>query len=100
MACQKEGTHVLLEASVHKRVPVHFPSVPHPEDNLPSEARRQLGEKLFFERALSKDGSVSCASCHLPEHGFADERANSPGAFGRPGTSNAPSLWNVGYHPY
>ena len=96
----EQNGSVEMGSTFSRKHPGHFPSVPHPKDNLPTEARRQLGEKLFFERALSKDGSVSCASCHLPEHGFADQRANSPGAFGRPGTSNAPSLWNVAYHPY
>ena len=32
----------------------------------------QLGEKLFFEKTLSLDSTISCASCHKPEFGFAD----------------------------
>src|ERR1700754_858002 len=38
-----------------------------------------LGEKLFFDPILSRDRSVSCASCHKPEHAFADNVALSPG---------------------
>lgn len=51
-----------------------------------------LGKKLFFETRLSADGKVSCASCHAPEHGFADARVLSTGVFGRQGERHAPSL--------
>ena len=37
----------------------------------------ELGKKLFFDPLLSKDGTVSCASCHKPEHGFADDKPTS-----------------------
>ncbi len=81
-------------------VPAGFPEVPEPEGNEWSAARWTLGQKLFFDTRLSKDNSVSCASCHKPELAFADNKATTPGAFGRPGTKNAPSLANVAYHPY
>jgi cytochrome c peroxidase len=53
---------------------------------------QQLGRKLFFDASLSADGKVSCASCHRPDHEFADPRSVSQGVFGRTGTRNAPSL--------
>lgn len=81
-------------------VPVGFPEVEDPEDNEFSALRLEFGRKLFFDKRLSKDGQVSCASCHKPEFAFADNRATSPGAFNRPGTKNSPSLANVAYHPY
>jgi len=58
------------------------------------EARAALGRKLFFDTRLSLDGTVSCASCHLPEHGFADPRAHSVGIAGRTTPMHAPSLFN------
>jgi cytochrome c peroxidase len=58
------------------------------------EARAALGRQLFFDARLSQDGTVSCASCHLPEHGFADPRAHSIGIGGRTTPRNAPSLFN------
>jgi cytochrome c peroxidase len=58
------------------------------------EARAALGRKLFFDTRLSQDGTVSCAACHLPEHGFADPRAHSIGVGGRTTPRNAPSLFN------
>src|SRR3989442_9142072 len=41
-------------------------------------ARVELGRRLYFEPAVSRRGTVSCASCHDPEHGFSDARRFSP----------------------
>lgn len=54
----------------------------------------QLGEKLFFDPVLSRDSSISCASCHKPEFAFADTVASSAGIFKRAGTRNTPSAMN------
>ncbi|MEM9305394.1 MAG: cytochrome c peroxidase [Pseudomonadota bacterium] len=56
-----------------------------------------LGRLLFFDPALSSDGSVSCASCHVPELGFSDGLAMSVGVSGKPLPRSAPSLWNTGF---
>ncbi len=53
-----------------------------------------LGERLFFDPILSRDRTVSCASCHKPEHAFADNVAFSLGVRGQPGTRNTPSAMN------
>ena len=58
----------------------------------------RLGQMLFFDERLSKDGTVACATCHSPFHGFADVEATSLGA-GR-GTRNAPTLLNVAYNKW
>jgi cytochrome c peroxidase len=42
------------------------------------QARVELGRRLFFDPAVSRSGRQSCASCHLPEHGFSDPRPTSP----------------------
>jgi cytochrome c peroxidase len=52
-----------------------------------------LGERLFFERRLSPDGTLSCASCHRPEKAFADGRARGLGR--QLLDRNTPSLWNA-----
>jgi cytochrome c peroxidase len=57
-------------------------------------ARIELGKRLFFDPILSKDRTVSCASCHRPEHAFADNRRVSPGVGGALGARNAPSVMN------
>jgi len=57
----------------------------------------QLGEYLFFDKRLSLDESLSCASCHEPGKAYADPRPHSP-ALGKPRhRRNATSLLNVGY---
>ncbi|WP_367874260.1 cytochrome-c peroxidase [Luteolibacter sp. Populi] len=52
-----------------------------------------LGREIFLDAGLSNPSGMSCSSCHLPEAGFGDPRAVSPGAvLGRNGRRNAPSL--------
>lgn len=63
-------------------------------------SKAKLGEKLFQEKILSKDSSISCASCHLPNYGFSDTVAFSMGIYGRPTTRNTPSVLNMKNRPY
>lgn len=56
-----------------------------------------LGRYLFFDPLLSEDGSLACASCHLPERGFADGLALARGADGQALQRAAPTLWNVAF---
>lgn len=80
--------------------PLGFPEMDLPSDNELTEARWLLGKKLFFETKLSRDSSISCASCHHPGNSFSDVVALSLGVDGALGFRNSPSLANVGYHPY
>lgn len=59
-----------------------------------------LGKILFSEKILSKDSSVSCASCHIPQFGFADTVAFSKGIYGKRTTRNTPSVLNMEARPY
>jgi cytochrome c peroxidase len=54
-----------------------------------------LGEKLFQDKLFSKDFSISCASCHIPEFAFADTVNFSKGVNGRLGLRNTPSAMNM-----
>ncbi len=56
-----------------------------------------LGRYLFFDPLLSADRQLACASCHVPELGFADGRGRSVGAGGTELQRSAPSLWNVAF---
>lgn len=56
-----------------------------------------LGRFLFFDPLLSKDGSLSCASCHQPDKGFSDGLDRSVGITGEKVARSSPSLWNVGF---
>lgn len=56
-----------------------------------------LGRYLFFDPILSGDGTVSCATCHMPEKGFSDGLGQSVGIDGQVVKRGAPSLWNVAF---
>ena len=57
--------------------------------------RVALGKQLFNDPSLSADGSVRCASCHIPEKAYTDGRTVAIGAHGHAGTRNTPSLLNI-----
>ena len=69
-----------------------------------SNARKKhtiaLGKKLFSEKLLSRDSSVSCASCHKPDFAFADTLAFSIGIYGKLTSRNTPSVLNMKNRPY
>lgn len=68
-----------------------------PADNPLTLEKALLGRRLFFDPILSRDGSVSCASCHLPEHGLASPDPVAIGIGGQRGRRNSPSLYNVAW---
>jgi cytochrome c peroxidase len=80
--------------------PAGFDTIPYPAENAFTIERWKLGKRLFFDRNLSRDRSISCGSCHKQEFAFADNQAVSPGVEGRRGIRNSPSLANVAYQPY
>src|SRR6185436_12267208 len=65
-----------------------------PADNPLTEEKIKLGKKLYFEKGMSIDGSISCASCHIPEKGFADPNQFSIGVGGKKGGRQAPTVIN------
>jgi cytochrome c peroxidase len=88
---------VLVELALALVVPLGLDlSMPGPEDNPLTADKIELGRRLFFDRRLSADGSVSCATCHQPGPGCADDRPVAVGVFGRSGRRNSPDqprLW-------
>jgi len=74
-----------------------FPIPELPRDNPLITERVILGEKLFHEPILSRDGTVSCSSCHQPDHSFSDPRKFSTGVGGQIGTRHAMPLFNLAW---
>ncbi len=74
-----------------------FPIPDLPRDNPLIVERVTLGEKLFHETALSKDGTLACASCHKSEAAFSDPRKYSIGVRNQTGTRNAMPLFNLAW---
>lgn len=71
--------------------------VPTPEDNPTTPAKVTLGRKLFFDARLSGSNTMSCATCHRPDHGFADLRRLSKGDGQNTLARHTPGLLNVAY---
>lgn len=76
-----------------------YPEISHPTDNPTSQAKIELGRKLFFDTRLSKGDAISCATCHRPEFAFTDRIPLSEGVERRHTDRNSSSVLNAGYLP-
>lgn len=86
------------EAPPLPKTPAGLPEMKVPEDNPQTAAKVHLGKQLFFDKRLSKDGSASCETCHVPEKGWTDGLKLSTKVGGAVNTRHSPTLWNVGYN--
>ncbi|HXX57807.1 MAG TPA: cytochrome c peroxidase [Thermodesulfovibrionales bacterium] len=77
-----------------------FQSVPIPEKNRQTPEKIELGKKLFFDRRLSGDGTMSCATCHDPELAFTDGLDISLSYPTTKNWRNSPTLINVAFQKY
>jgi len=78
--------------------PLGLAPVPLPGGEPPTAAQIALGRKLFFDRRLSGNNTMSCGMCHIPEQGFTNNELATPiGVEGRSLRRNAPSLLNAAY---
>jgi cytochrome c peroxidase len=74
-----------LSADLADLIPAHNPLTP---------AKVELGRQLYFDKRLSRDGTVSCATCHDPAKGWADAAPVSTGIGGQTGARSAPTVIN------
>jgi len=79
-------------------VPVAMTRGVIPADNPQTPEKISLGQKLFFDRRLSADATVSCSTCHDPALAFTDRKPTSVGIRGRVGQRNAPTVLNALYN--
>jgi len=97
-ACEDEGPQVSHDTT-HYHLDVGSLPAPYiPEDNMLTEAGVQLGRMLFYEKSMSKDGSISCADCHQQKDMFSDIRTVSEGVDGKLGHRQAMALFNLAWH--
>jgi cytochrome c peroxidase len=85
----------------HAGVPTEIgplPPLPVPEDNLMTPEKVELGKRLFFDPNLSGDGSLACASCHLPDQGWTTNTPLSPSYPTNMERRNSQTLINVAYN--
>ena len=81
-------------------VPAHFPSMPIPSDNPMTAEGVELGRYLFYEKRLSGNNLMACASCHAANQSFSDSARYSTGIDGIQGTRNAMALINLGWDAF
>lgn len=84
---------------VNVEVPLGLPPVPIPDDNPMTAEKIALGKKLYFDKRLSKDGTISCATCHDPQLAWTEHRPTSEGIEGQVGDKNSPTVINSAYAP-
>lgn len=98
-SCQKEKP-IIEEIEIN--YPDYFPAPVYDfTNNQFTQKRFLLGKKIFFDKQLSSDGTISCNSCHAQTHGFADHNVSfSLGVNGAIGSRNSPSIANMIWSPY
>ncbi|MCH2224972.1 MAG: cytochrome-c peroxidase [Crocinitomicaceae bacterium] len=80
------------------KIPSHFPEMIIPADNPMTVEGVELGRKLFYEKKLSGDNSISCGECHAPTSAFSDPDQFSEGIGGSLGNRNSMALINLGWN--
>lgn len=88
------------EAPDGATVPAGLPAVRHPEDNPPTAAKIALGKQLYFDPRLSRDSTISCASCHDPKKGWSNGEQFATGVGGAKGGRNSPTVINSAYNRF
>lgn len=71
--------------------------LPVSDSNILTLPKVELGKRLFFDKRLSRDGTIACASCHIPEKAFTNGQRVAVGIRRRKGSRNVPTLFNRSY---
>ena len=97
---ERRGTKIDL-IGIARNPPLGLPAIAIPADNPITPEKIDLGRKLFFDKRLSINNTISCASCHIPEQGFTNnEISTAVGVEGRSVLRNAPTILNVAYQEH
>jgi cytochrome c peroxidase len=76
-----------------------LPPAPIPPNNPQTASKIRLGKELYFDTRLSKDNTISCATCHSPTMGWSDAGPTSEGINKQRGGRRAPPVSNAAYMP-
>ncbi len=87
----------ILAADPALEVPLGLLPIQFPKSNPYSPEKRELGRLLYYDKRLSADGTVACATCHAPENAFTDNKPVSSGIKGQTGGRSAPTVFNRAY---
>ena len=80
-------------------IPAWVPEPVVPDDNPMTKNKVELGRHLFYDKRLSADQTMSCATCHHQDKAFTDGRQFAKGISGQQAIRNAMSLTNIAYLP-
>ncbi|MGB7585225.1 MAG: cytochrome c peroxidase [Terriglobales bacterium] len=94
---EKVSRVIPIGKPVQIKAPLGLPPVPIPADNPPTAETIALGRRLYYDPILSTDNTVSCATCHSPQYGFADPKQFSEGVARKLGNRNSPPVVNAAY---
>lgn len=86
-----------VASGIHEKSFLREEPVPVPASNKITEARVELGKTLFFDKRLSGDEAMSCATCHDPNKGWSDGRPTAIGHLGKKLERATPTIINSGY---
>ncbi len=87
-----------LEFEPPKGLPPLVDKVHIPPANPITKGKVELGRQLYFDQRISKDSTVSCATCHDPAKAWVDNQKTSIGIKGQVGDRNAPTVLNTAYN--
>ncbi|MBC8872202.1 MAG: cytochrome-c peroxidase [Planctomycetes bacterium] len=87
------------DAAAETKVLLGLPPVPVPEDNPMTDEKIELGKLLYFDKRLSKDGTIACATCHDPKMAWTEHKPTSTGIGDQVGGANSPTVINAAYAP-
>src|SRR5688572_25378718 len=99
-SCVDPMDNQVQEEAIEFKVPPGFPAPVYQfTDNEVTNDRFKLGRKLFYDKLLSRNNTISCGSCHLQQGAFThiDHRV-SHGIDDQEGTRNAPPIYNLAWH--
>lgn len=99
LSCKKDNTGYSPQPYILE-IPSHFPDMDIPSDNPMTVEGVYLGRKLFYERQLSGNNTMSCGACHAPSSAFSDPNQFSTGINGIQGTRNSMALINLGWQDF
>ncbi len=83
-----------------KGLPADLWEILIPPENAVTAEKIELGRRLYYDTRLSADGTVSCATCHDPDLGFADGKKVAEGIGGKKGSRNSPTVLNSMFNEF
>lgn len=88
------ANHEVLEVKLPQGLALASANITIPADNPLTKAKIELGRQLYFDPRLSLDSTISCASCHHPDHGYGFNTRFGVGIEGQEGGRNSPVSFN------